>query len=232
MKKLLTSLLAILMVLSLLAACRREEEKAEEKKEPVTEEQGKPVEEKEEEKIPKDFTLGKVDGQTYENAFIKIGCRLPEDGHYLSEEERNTRNGIDEALTGDGLVKAYLEMEKFLDLEASVSQGSSCSLSMEKMDNEQLEALDLTKYYAAQVAEIKTSYGDRINEEGNAVELGTVMLDGKSFDCIYLKSTANDTTLVRYTIAIKCDGYLATLVLTICGEENQKEFLDCFYLLK
>lgn len=232
MKKLLTSLLAILMVLSLLAACRREEEKAEEKKEPVTEEQGKPVEEKEEEKSPKDFTLGKVDGQTYENAFIKIGCRMPENWKYLTLEAQSVANGIDEDLTGDALLEAYLEKDMFVDLTVSDGQGSSCSISMEKMDNKQLEELDVLEYYEEQLAALEAAFVEIVGAEKTTIGVEKVMLDGVVFDCIYMNITANGIKMVQYMIAIKCDGYLANLALATIDEEKMEGILDCFYLLK
>lgn len=229
MKKLLALLLAVMMVL-LSAACSHQEEKTD-TKQTVSGEKETQIVEEATVYVPKGFSLGEINGQTYENTFVKIGCRLPEGWEYRPLKELGEEVGIHWSLEGDALVQSFLEKEVFLVMAASRGQ-SRCIIALEKMDNEKLDTLDITMHDQEEIQAIEESFAKLEGVQDPVMELGTVMLDGKTFDCIHGSMTRNGEEMVLYSITIKCDGYLATLVLTICDEENQKEFLDCFYLLK
>lgn len=229
MKKGLTLVLAVMMTL-LFAACGHQEEQTP-PKQTVSGEKETQIVEEATTYVPKGFSLGEINGQTYENTFVKIGCRLPEDWEYRPLKELAEQIEMDGELQGDALLKAYLEKDVFLVMKATREQ-SRCILALEKMDNEKLDALDITMHNQEEIPAIEESFAKLEGVQNPVMELGTVMLDGKTFDCVHGSMTRNGEEMVLYSITIKCDGYLATLTLTIPGAEDQKEFLDCFYLLK
>lgn len=231
MKKLLALLLAIVMVMSFFAACgSRDDEEEDRKKEPVSD---KKEEETEGEETPagKDFTLGEVDGQTYENTFIGIGCRLPSGWTYLSEEELKEANQIAEDLVGDALTEAYQKATILYPMMATSPSVENCNLNMEKLDKQILEKLDIAGNNEKLLPMMEAAF-ENMGASSVLLELGTVKLDGKTFDCINTHVTLSGVEMVQCILSIKCDGYLANLSLTAANEENLEELLDCFYLLK
>lgn len=251
MKKLLALLLAVVMVLSLFAACgsKDDEDEDEEEKETVSKEKNEEEEasdeqeeqkddeeeeeKEEEEKKPakKEFSLGEVSGRTYENDFIGIGCRLPAGWTYLDEEELKEMNNISAELLGDDLLEAYAKASAAYAMMATSGSVENCNLNVEKVAQAKLDALDIVENYEKLLPMMEQMF-ENMGAENIVLEITTVKLDGKTFDCMHSSLTLNGVDMVQYTISMKCDGYMANLALTATDDEGLEEILDCFYLLK
>ena len=233
MKKAFALILAMVMVLSLFAACSgpsdTDAKTHQESVAPETEEEQ--TTEDATTNIPEGFTLGEYSGQTYENTFIKVGCRLPADWTYRTEAELKGMLSIPEGVAGDDLLDAYAKTTVFYVMMASSNSVENCNITMEKVAADTLEALDL-KENNERILPMMAQALEAAGATGLSLELGTVMLDGVTFDCIDSRLTLNGVNMVQCCIPMKCDGYLVSLTLTASNEENMEELLDYFYLLK
>ena len=135
-----------------------EEGKQEPEQEPEKEPEKDPEKdpEKEPEKQPEQeraFEIGKVEGTTYKNSYIGIGCTLESGWEIMTKEELLELNELSVGAIDDEAIQAAMkEAEVFYDFYAQAEDGmSNINIVFEKLNPENGELLSEEAYVDASV---------------------------------------------------------------------------------
>lgn len=217
MKKLL-AILMILSVLLSLAACAGPEN--------IRGEQSGADETKDEE-----FSLGEVEGLKYESKFVGLGCKLPSDWKFYSDEEIKEMNNMAADMAGEDYQEAVKNASLVYDMFASdETKMNNINVTLEKVNAAQLAVLDLANNYEKQIPTIKSAF-ENVGYTNVQCEVSTVNIGGKELTC--LRSTAQivNATMYQVSFSKKCNGYLAAIAVTAFDQDTLQELLDAFYWL-
>ncbi|MDO4732269.1 MAG: hypothetical protein Q4B50_01965, partial [Bacillota bacterium] len=105
------------------------------------------------------FSLGRVEGNTYENEFLGIGCTLDSSWTFFSQEELSALNNAAEDMLPADFTESAAEAEQLYAMYAlGENQMDVISINLEKADNEIIEKLDLRKNYEKAAALLMDGY--------------------------------------------------------------------------
>ena len=221
MKKILALLMALTMLLSF-AACGGEPNVRGEKSNSNT---GTTEETQEE------LSLGAVDGLTYENKFIGIGCTLDSTWTFSSDEEMKALNSAGAELMGEEYVEAMKEATVVYDMMATKDNlTDNIQVNLEKMNALQAIALDVAENYKAVAQAVRESY-ESMGATGFSEEYSKLTIDGKEFDVLNITVDLGGVQMYQTILSIKCGTYLANVIITTAGENTVSSILEGFYLV-
>lgn len=220
MKRMIAILIALTMLLSL-AACGGDANVRGEQINNDTQPKEKEAE----------FSMGKVSGLTYENAFIGIGCKLDSQWTFRTDEEIREMNNLVGELAGDEYREAIQNANVIYDMQAVHSNGTdNIIVNLEKANALQLAAVDLADVFEAQLPLMKSSF-ENMGYTNVTFEIGEVTIDGELFVALFVEADIGDYHMAQVNIAIKCSGYLASVGITTLDETEMNKLLDSFYLI-
>ena len=180
----------------------------------------------------KELSPGEVSGKKYESTFIGIGFNLPETWEFYTDEEIQELNNY----VGDKAGQEYLDLLKnatvVYDMMAtSPSLTDNVIVNLEKVSNVLLNKLDLASNFETSFAAVKSSL-ENIGYRGITKEITTVTIDGETFTAMHLTASFSGKTMHQTSIAIKCNGYLASIAVTTFDEAGTAPLLENLYLVK
>ena len=230
MKKIICSLLAILMLLSL-CACGSTSDSTDIRGEiiggntvPVATD---PVETESPEKEPA-FSFGKAANNTYKNDFLGIGCTLPEDWAFYSEQQILEMNNIVGEYLDEDAAMLMANANIIYDMMAiKESDGSSVSVNLEKLTAAQLDALDVKALLEAQIEIIEITYANMGYSDVQIVS-EKVTVDGKEFDSLHITANIQGVSFYTTAFAFPKGDYLANVSVGSMGEDNIATYLSYF----
>ncbi len=214
MKKLLALTMALLMVLSLVACGGSKEDK-------------KTDTSKDDELS---FEFGEVSGTTYENEFIGIGCALPSDWLFYSEDDIIEINNLAiDSLQGD--IRDIVEKATVLyDMFAQAPNGqNNVNVVVEKVPQIKLDTLNIKQNFEALLPTFKTTY-EQMGCTNVAVSVVNKTVGGKELPVAVLTANAAGQTVKMYQFAVKCKGFLASITITAFSGDADA-LLNTFYFL-
>lgn len=179
----------------------------------------------------KELELGKVNGQTWENEFIGIGCTLDAGWTFKTEDEIKEMNNLAMDMATDDLANLLKDADLIYDMAAATGTGlSNMMVSMQKLNSLQIASLNIAN-------ELEKSYE---LTESSLINMGcanlthsisTITFDGKTFDALVISASISGLTMNQTTFAIKCNGYLASVSIATVGEYAMADLIDNFYVL-
>ena len=177
------------------------------------------------------LSLGAVDGLTYENKFIGIGCKLSDEWAFYTDEEIRELNNITADVMGEEFQEAIEIATIVYDMYASTANGDTVNVNLEKASALQLLSLDLNENYKAIFDEIKPSFESQ-GFSNVAYELGSVNFSGKEFPCINITAEYMGLTMYETLLSIKCSGYLANMAVASLDKSVLDATLASFYTVE
>ncbi|MBQ8539641.1 MAG: hypothetical protein IJ433_08320 [Ruminococcus sp.] len=216
MKKLLALLLSVMMIFSV-TACGSTTSEDEIRGEQKTSEEA--------------YSAGSVDGLKYESTFIGIGCNLPENWSFYTDEQIRELNNVTTDAAGEEYEKLMQDAQLVYDMYAVNNNNvDSINVNLEKVDSVTLLALDMKDYYEHSVDSIETAYTN-MGATNFDYTIGKVTIDGEEFDSLDVVAEINGTKLYQTAFAKKCSGYVANITITSIDEATVKSILDSFYVV-
>ena len=217
MKKILSCLLVIIMLLSLCACGSsgnsddvRGEIVTEGKKDDATE--GNIIEETDA-PTEKEFSLGKATGDTYRNEFLGVSFTLPEGWEFYSEQQMMQMNNlVGEYMDEDAA--ALLENANIVyDMMASDPiSGSSLNINLEKFSPVQILTMDVKAVLESQIATLITTY-ENMGYTDVQVNYEKITVDGNELDSIALTAKIQGIDFYSNIFAFKRGSYLANVAV-------------------
>lgn len=174
--------------------------------------------------------LGTVNGNTYENSFFGIGCKLDDAWKFKSEEEIKALNHITKDMVGEEYKEIFDDLSFIQNLMASnENQVDSIIMTTERLEDAYSSISEET-YAVTALSSI----------EGGIESMGLTVLDSKVYTASFLgeehamldiSCEANGMKLYQRGILMKKQGYIVCITLTKC-DDNFDEWADCFYTLE
>lgn len=178
----------------------------------------------------KSFGLGSVDGLTYKNDFIGIGCNLGSDWSFYSDEQIRQMNNQTTALAGEEYEALMANTNMVYDMMAvSSNQLDNISVILEKSTEEAVAAFDLRTTYAALFPTIKQSF-ENMGYTGITYQFAPITIDGKTIECV--TSSANYGYGIMYQRQLMLPlsgGYVATVTVTTFDNDGTEYYLQKFF---
>ena len=176
-----------------------------------------------------EFSLGDITGLNYENEFIGIGCNLPADWTFYTDEQIKELNNVAADLAGEEYKEAMENATVVYDMLAtSPDMLSNVNINLEKGDPILIAATDLADAFENTLSLTKQSL-ENMGAVITSTEIGTVTIDGESFTSLRITSEINGFTMCQLIFATKCNGYIAYIGITTTDDAAVQEILDCFY---
>lgn len=176
-----------------------------------------------------EFSLGVVDGLTYENAFIGLGCTLDSDWSFYSDEQIRELNNVLTDIAGDEYVEMMKNADIVYDMYATDSSGTNIlNVNLEKVNFLQLAVLDVGEALEGQVPALVDTLVNIGYHNVNCVRT-TVIVGDEEYDAIKASSEFGDAKMYETIFAKKCSGYLANITVATYQDDTTEELIGKFY---
>ena len=178
------------------------------------------------------FSLGAVQGLNYENKFIGIGCNLPSDWTFYTDEQIREINNMTLDLAGEEFEEAMKNAQLVYDMYAiSNDQLKNINVNLEKVDPVTLAMIDLADVYQQNTALVKQSL-ENMGYTNVTFDYGTVMIEDETFACMRTTAQYNGVTMYQLGFSTKCNGYIANFTIATFASDATDDILSNFYLIK
>ena len=178
------------------------------------------------------FSLGAVQGLNYENKFIGIGCNLPSDWTFYTDEQIRELNNIATDYIGEDFKEAIANAAIVYDMYAhSNDQLKNVNINLEKIDPVTLAMVDLADINKQNESLFKQTF-ENMGYTNITLEHSSVMIEDETFNCMKTTAEINGIAMYQYLISTKCNGYIANIGITCFGTNQLDDILSYFYLIK
>lgn len=182
--------------------------------------------------IEPEFSLGAVEGINYENKFIGIGCNLPSDWAFYTDEQIREINNLTADMAGEDFEEAMKNASVIYDMYAASSDMlKNINVNLEKVDPVTLALVNLEDIYKQNIPVLKQSI-ENIGYTDVKSEITTVTIDGVEFLCLKTAAKVGNTEMNQIIFSKKCNGYIANVAITATSEDALQEIIDCFYIVR
>lgn len=178
------------------------------------------------------FSLGVVDGLTYENDFIGLGCTLGNDWTFYTDEQIRELNNATIDMAGEDFAELMENATVIYDMYASKNDTfDNINITLEKVDVLQLIGLDIESNYE-QLAPTMIQSIENMGYSNVTYEIGTATIGGEEYASFDLTAEIQGVKMYQTSISIKCNGYLANISVTTYEQNKVNDILKNFYLTK
>lgn len=233
MKKLFVLLLVLLVVMTFVACGSQENIRGEQKVEGSSSNEGvSNIESDDEVNSDEEFSLGSVNGLTYENKFIGLGCSLDSEWTFYTDEQIKDLNNITLDAVGEEVEEIIKASDIVYDMYTSRNNGlDSINVNLEKVNPVQLALINLEDYYLNAAPTLVKGL-ENMGLSNITYETGTITIDGQEFDCLNVEADIQGINFYETLFSVKCNGYLANISIGNTGENNIDDIIESFYLTK
>ena len=233
MKKIICSLLAILMLVSL-CACGSVDDSSDIRGEiiggNIVPETTDPVETDPVETDPPEtessFSFGKSTGNTYQNDFLGLSCTLPEDWTFYSDQQILEMNNLVGEYLDENAAKQLENASIIYDMMALKQEdGSNISVNLEKLTALQLLSLDIKAVLEAQIDIIVSTY-ENMGYTDVQVVSEKVTVDGEEYDSLCISAKIQGIDFYSTAFAFLKGNYLANITVSSLVEDNTATYLS------
>ncbi len=184
-------------------------------------------------KKEKKFTLGTVNGDSYENEFIGVGYTLDEGWSFMSRADLLSEMGVDQTLSGEELEAAINQADIISDMDASIADGTeSVFVQAKNMGMVFGTIMGEDKYIDMWQEALDEDYSENGNFDDVVYTKEAVDFCGRKCKSLNVHLKSGDINVYQKTIFIKIDGYMIEIVVTSVTDWNAVDgILDNFYSL-
>lgn len=177
--------------------------------------------------------LGSMNGGTYENSFVGIGCKLGGTWTYYSDEEIIEFNGLMvDSIDDEELAGLLSNSDSFYDMVASDEMGSSVNVVLENLGLIYGHTLDASGYIDIALESLE---GQLALMGVNTTTCEKVSFDfcGEKTDGIYIVGTLGvegiEVDMYQLMACVKAGNYMACITACSYFEDITSDILDMFY---
>ncbi len=221
MKKILAFLLTLSM-LFVLCACGAEEQPPVEPEQPPVEEPVEPV---------KEFSPGVVEDGVYRSEFLSMGFTLPEGWEFYTREQIMEFNNAAYDTAGEEYQEIVESADIVFDMYASGPAGDSVNVTLEKLDEATLEALDIKENFALLEDTFRTSF-ENMGLTDITFDIMDISVDGREMPAMLLTGRIDGVEMYQLQFNAKYPGYLAAVTAVTLYEDGTQQLLDDVFWLE
>lgn len=174
--------------------------------------------------------LGVNEPGKYENEFFGVGCTLPDDWTFLTQEEINENNQLTVDLTDNSAVKNAFENNTVLtDMMASCGQ-DSVNVTIEKLQSA-AKLIDEQKYAELSEPQLKTQF-ESMGVTYVGSNIGEMDFAGSKRVTLDIELKAGDVTIFEKMVLIKKGGYMFLTTACTFNENTTDDIFANFYAVE
>lgn len=181
----------------------------------------------------KEFDLGKISNQHYENRFIGIGYVLNSGWTFYTEEQLKALNQITENVTGDAYKDALKQATVAFDMLAlSPNATDSISVNLERVDSSTLQEFGVVQYCQNVIPSMEETLRN-MGANNVSVNITEAVVDGKTMSVLKTTSTLSGVPLYQMTIVLKCGtNHIANVTITTYHTDSINDILSNLYFVE
>lgn len=179
------------------------------------------------------FSLGTINGDTYENQYLGYGCKL-EGWTFADAGTIATMNQFASATMSEDIQELYRSSASFTEMYASSADGlKSVNIqyqNIEKMYGNTIDGLDLDALMQV-IAPQLPSVLEQSGYSGVTVEAGSVSIGNDVHPGVIINGTVSGLKCYQKQACIRTDEYIIYLCATSFQTDTTDEILSLFYPL-
>ena len=181
----------------------------------------------------KEFSRGTVADNVYENAFLGLGVALEEDWVFFNDSEMAELNGYTQELLGDDFEEYLKNATVVYDMYAIDSVDSSnVNINFEKLSAVGVvQTADMKSFVSSVMPTVQNSL-----ETAGCTDVSYELIDTKLGENSYagakLTGSLMGVNIYQVLACVKCDGYVANIVVSCYNTDTTQDILDRFYTVK
>lgn len=219
MKKLLAIILSVLLVLCLATGCSAKND---------SDKNGSSNSQSSDSMVK--LTMGTVNGTTYENEFIGIGCKVDDGWTFASEDDLKALIDI----TIDKFDEKYQEQLEAAAIVYAMqvtdaSTGNNININLEKLTGLN-KTMTASKYVDSSLGQMSTAL-ETAGFSNLQIQKTEVEIDGTKHAAIAINADFSGVKIYEKVVCIKCDDYMANITLATVSSDTTDELLSKFYNL-
>lgn len=174
---------------------------------------------------------GEVTGNTYENAFIGIGCKL--DGWTFYTDEQIAEMNNETAYTmGEEYAEALDDETYIYDMHATSGEDGrqTISVSLQKLTATQSALYDEKSFVEVQMDMFKADMGS-MGLQNVKTSVTEKKIADKAHAALEISGSTNGVAFYEVLIAIERPGYMATVTIGSAGTNDIDAIIESFYAI-
>lgn len=176
----------------------------------------------------KEFTLGTITGNKYENSFIGIACNLPSDWSMLTQEEVKAQNEQALGMMGEEYANAIANATIIYEMFAThENMTDTVNVNMEKLTGA-AAALNEEAYAKLSIESLKSAL-ESMGLTVTSATVGTVSFAGKDRTCINIEGEFMGIPVYEVVVCMKCGNYMAVISTCTWSANTCDQILANFY---
>ena len=179
----------------------------------------------------KELSLGNVNGNTYKNDFIGIGCTIGDGWVFYNDEQIAQINGITQSYLDEDYLEQMKNATVFYDMYASSESSSTINISLEKGTKLAVLLTDIDKVLTNSVGSIESSFAN-MGGTNFKYELRDVEIDGETFKGMDMYVEINGVPVYETMFCIKANEYLVYACVCTYIENTTDDILGTFFIVE
>ncbi len=178
------------------------------------------------------FSMGETTNNSYKNEFANIGCNLPNNWVFYTDEQIKELNNFTKDAIGDELAEAIENASIIYDMYAQADDGVlNTNINLEKLTVLQAATINIEETLRGQFDSMRTAF-ENMGYTNVNVEYTKTTVDGKALDGAKITAQINGINFYSLAICYKAKNYLVNISLGSLGEDKTDEILNYFYFIK
>lgn len=182
----------------------------------------------------KNFAVGIVDNNVYENTYAGVGCSLPEDWIILDQEQMLAYNQLTAESVGDDYAQLVDSLQTAYDMIAINSTNmDTITILFEKLDGLKFLLTEDTYLDATLSQSVTLEALTNMGMEGIEMAKDTISFAGKERQCIKIKgNVAGVMDFYEVLIPVKLSKHFYCMTIASYGEDRSQSTADLFYAIE
>lgn len=176
----------------------------------------------------KEFSIGKVNGQTYRNDFIGLEFIADNDWVFYDDSHIAELNNIVYDAVSDRMEELMKNSDVVYLMYSGNEAGANVNINMEKIPSYmKADSVNLGSIHKGIVPELKIAYE---NMGGTLIdyEVTNIVVDGRNVDAMTVSAVINDISMEQLLFAKVCNNYIVNVAITGFSKDEVQDILNNF----
>ncbi len=176
------------------------------------------------------FSLGTVEGDTYKNEMLGIGCKLP-GWTYADEQEIAEQNEWTAEMMSEDLAERLKDSDNVMLMEASSEDGlTNININVQHIGNLASKVVSEQDFVDAAYPEISNALTE-VGVENVKVEKADITVLGEQHAGMVTTGEYMGIAIYQRQFSLIGNGYMASITITSYQDDVTEELLDAFFKL-
>ncbi len=176
------------------------------------------------------FSLGTIDGDTYKNEMLGIGCKLP-GWTYADEQEIAEQNEWTAEMMSEDLAERLKDSDNVMVMDAASEDGmANININVQHLDGLVSKIVSEQDFIDAAFPEISGALTDA-GLENVKVEKADISVLGEQHPGFVTNGEYMGVPIYQRQFSILGNGYMASITITSFQDDVTEELLEAFFKL-